>query len=206
MSTKQDIPAGYRQDAKGRLIPEAMISDIDKARDALVLELTAAAQALNKQMAATKQRVFGDVHAFVAMSAERFDTKLGGKKGNITLYSFDGQFKVIVATAENMVFDERLQAARALIDECISEWSADSRPEIQVLINAAFETDKAGNLNTGRILALRRYSIDDERWKRAMTAISESVQVIGSKQYCRFYQRRGDTDQYDPIPLDIAVV
>lgn len=39
-----------------------------------------------------------------------------------------------------------------------------------------------------------------------MKAISESVQVIGSKQYVRVYERVGQTDQYQPIPLDIAAV
>jgi hypothetical protein len=39
-----------------------------------------------------------------------------------------------------------------------------------------------------------------------MTAIGESVQVTGSKQYVRVYERIGQTDQYQPIPLDIAAI
>jgi hypothetical protein len=99
-----------------------------------------------------------------------------------------------------------LQAAKTLIDECIKAWSEGSSPEIQVLVQSAFETDKEGNLNHGRILSLRRYAIKDERWQRAMLAIGESIQVVGSKQYVRFYQRRDDTDQYDAIGLDFASV
>ena len=34
--TQQTIPAGYRQDAKGCLIPESLIKPIDLARDQLV--------------------------------------------------------------------------------------------------------------------------------------------------------------------------
>lgn len=200
------IPAGYRKDAQGRLIPESMIKAIDMARDALVQELITDALALHKQIGTFKDKVFGDVAAFVTLSAEQYDIKLGGKKGNVTLYSFDGRYKVQVATADNIVFDERMQAAKALIDGCIDEWSQGSRPEIKVLVQDAFQTDKEGNFNTGRILALRRLEIDDERWKRAMTAIGESVQVVGSKQYVRFYERVGDTDQYAAISLDIAAV
>lgn len=200
------IPAGYRQDAQGRLIPEAMIKPIDMARDTLVQELIVNAQSLSKQIGDFKVKVFGDVAAFVQLSAEQYDTKLGGKKGNVTLYSFDGRYKVQVATAENIVFDERLQAAKSLIDECIAEWSQGSTPEIRVLVQEAFQTDKEGNLNTGRILGLRRLEIVDERWQRAMKAIGESVQVVGSKQYIRFYERVGDTEQYAPISLDIAAV
>ena len=45
-----------------------------------------------------------------------------------------------------------------------------------------------------------------ERWKAAMTAIGESVQVIGTKQYVRIYERVGDTGRYVPIPLDMVAV
>ncbi|MCY1558712.1 hypothetical protein D9M68_956700 [compost metagenome] len=56
------------------------------------------------------------------------------------------------------------------------------------------------------MLALRRLQIGDERWQRAMQAIGEACQVVGSKSYIRVYERVGDTDQYKPISLDIAAV
>jgi hypothetical protein len=198
------IPQGWMKDAQGRFIPPSLITSIDKARDALVVELAAKAKDVSKTLGEFKARAFGDVAAFVQLSAEQYETKVGGKKGNVTLYSFDGRYKVQVATADNIVFDERLQAAKALIDECIEDWSKGSSPEIQVLVQGAFQADKEGNLNTGRILALRRFDIQDARWKRAMTAIGESVQVVGSKTYVRVYERVGDTDQYVAITLDIA--
>ncbi|MBJ2645055.1 DUF3164 family protein, partial [Salmonella enterica subsp. enterica serovar Typhimurium] len=68
----------------------------------------------------------------------------------------------------------------------------------------AFDTDKEGNINTGRVLALRRLEIDDDRWQQAMQAIGEAVQVVGSRSYIRVYERVGDSDEYRPIALDIA--
>lgn len=56
------------------------------------------------------------------------------------------------------------------------------------------------------MLSLRRLEIEDERWQRAMTAIGEAVQVVGSKSYIRVYERIGESDQYAPIPLDIASI
>lgn len=203
---KNEIPEGYRADAKGCLVPESMIKPIDRARDGLVLELAKLAKVVNAELIAFKARVFADINAFVELSAEQYDVKLGGKKGNLTLYSFDGAFKVQVAIAEHMVFDERLQAAKHLIDECIIDWSRGSRDEIKVLVQAAFQTDKEGKINTGRVLALRRLDIRDEKWQKAMQAIGESLQVVGSKEYVRFYERIGDSDQYQPISLDVAAV
>ena len=75
-----------------------------------------------------------------------------------------------------------------------------------MLITEAFNADKEGKINTGRVLALRRLDIKDERWQSAMTAIGESLQVVGSKEYVRFYQRLDGTDQYTPISLDVAGV
>lgn len=106
--------------------------------------------------------------------------------------------------ADNIAFDERLQAAKALIDECLHEWTEGARAEVITLINDAFRVDQAGNIRTGSVLALRRLQIDDERWQRAMQAIGEAVQVVSTKAYVRIQERVGDTDQYRSIPLDIA--
>lgn len=206
MQVKNTIPEGYRADAKGHLIPETIIKPIDLTRDELVLELTRQAKEVNNTLSQFKAKVFADISAFVDLSAEQYGVKWGGKKGNVTLFSFDGALKVQVAIAERMVFDERLQAAKQLIDECIIDWSQGSRDEIKVLVQAAFQTDKEGRINTGRVLALRRLDIRDEKWMRAMQAIGESLQVVGSKSYVRFYEQLGDSDQYHPIPLDVAGV
>ncbi len=210
MSTKQytvqKAPEGYWADAKGVLTPVDIIKPIDKERDALVGELVELAINLHSALAEFKLKSFADIQAFVDLSGEQYGVKRGGKKGNVTLYSYDGQYKVQRGMQENIVFDERLQAAKSLIDECLSDWTEGARPEIHAIISQAFSVDKEGNINTARVLALRRLEIADERWNKAMDAISESTQVVGSKAYIRVYERIGDSDEYKPISLDIASV
>lgn len=196
----------YWQDAKGNLTPEELVKEIDKERDALVQEWVEKAKALNTEISQFKGGIFGDIQAFVELSAEKYGAKLGGNKGNVTLYSYDGKYKIQRAINDHLQFDERIQAAKALIDECLNEWSEGSRPELKALIERAFDVDKEGNLNTSRILGLRRVDIQDPRWLNAMQAISESVQVVNSKAYVRVYERIGDSDQYQPISLDVAGV
>ena len=200
------IPAGYWRDGEGRLIPENMVKPIDKARDDLVRELVGKAKAASTILADFKTKAFGDIGAFVEMSGEQYGVKLGGVKGNVTLLSFDGRFKIVRQIQEHLVFDERLQAAKQLIDECIQTWTEGSRDEIKALINDAFQVNKEGKINTARVLGLKRLNISDEKWLRAMQAIADSVQVAGSKPYIRIYERIGDTDQYQPISLDVAGV
>ncbi|MFZ6644446.1 DUF3164 family protein [Undibacterium sp. TJN25] len=193
------------QNAHGHLVPTELVKPIDQTRDSLVQELVLGAKTLRDELGQFKDQVFKDVAAFVVLSAEQYDVAIGGKKGNITLHSFDGRYKVQLAIQENITFDERLQAAKALIDECIAEWSVGSDPKIQVLVQDAFKADKEGKINTGRVLGLRRLEIKDDKWMRAMTAIGESLQVVGSKQYIRFYERIGE-DKYAPISLDVAAI
>lgn len=195
----------YWQDAKGSLIAEELIKDIDKERDELVEGFAAQALTLQGEMRAFKNRVFDDVAAFVALSAEKYNVQIGGRKGNITLHSFDGKYKIQVAVADHIRFDERIHAAKAQIDECLHEWSSDARPELRSLIDNAFQVDKEGNLSTARILSLRRVDIQDDRWTQAMQAIADSVQVVGSKDYIRFYER-DEKGKYQPISLDMAGV
>ena len=157
-------------------------------------------------MSTFKSTAFEDIQAFIDLSAEKYGAKIGGRKGNVTLNSYDGKYRVLRASQDNIVFDERIQAAKALIDECLRDWTDGARQEIRAIIDRAFEVDKQGNLNTGRILTLRRVEIKDPRWLKAMQAISDSTQVISSKSYIRVYERKGDTDEYIQLPLDIAGV
>lgn len=202
----QNTPDGYRKDAKGRLIPLESIKQIDLERDSLVMEIVAKALDVNKMLAQFKATVFADIQAFIELSGERYGAKVGGAKGNVSLTTFDGRYMIKRAVSDTLTFDEGLQAAKALIDECVHEWTEGARSEIRALINDAFNVDKEGKISTGRILSLRRLEIQDEKWQRAMNALSESVRVQCSKSYIRVYERIGDTDQYQPIPLDMAGV
>ncbi len=202
---ENNVPEGYRRNALGHLVPESMIPDIDKTRDELVIDLVKKARAACQALAAFRHEAMRDTEAFIKLSGEQYGIKLGGNKGNVTLHSFDGNCKVQIAISENIQFDERLHAAKGLIDECINEWAQGSRDEIKVLVQDAFQTDKEGKISTGRVLGLRRLNIQDEKWQRAMKAIGESVQVVGSKEYIRFYERVGN-DRYEPISLDIASI
>ena len=199
------IPEGYMRDAQDRLVPVGLVKDVDKTRDQLVREIADKALALQAAMKAFRDDAMGDMAAFVQLSAEQYGAKLGGNKGNLTLTSYDGRFKVQRQVSETLVFDERLQAAKSLVDECITEWTEGSRDEIRALINDAFQVDQEGRINTGRVLSLRRLKINDERWCRAMKAVSDSLQVAGSKAYVRVYERRED-GKYEAIPLDMAAL
>lgn len=195
----------YMPDATGSLVPVAQIRPIDLARHELVIEKAAKAKVLQQHLRALKYEMLADIDAFVELSAERYDVKLGGKKGNVTLASFDGAYQVQRQISEHLVFDEGLQAAKALIDECLRGWTAGSPTELRAIIDQAFQVDKEGRINTARILGLRRLDIKDERWQKAMTAIGDSLRVTGTRPYVRVYER-DEAGKYNAVVLDMAAL
>lgn len=197
------IPKGYMRDERGALVPITAIKEIDILRDSLVRDLVGCAKEHSLALAEFKRTAFDDISAFAQLSAEQYQAKIGGGEGNITLFSFDRRYKIQRAVAKTLSFGEQLQAAKALIDECIHDWSADSRDEIKVLINDAFQVDQTGKVNTDRILGLRRLKIADPRWLNAMQAITDALTVVGSKSYIRVYER-DEQGEYLPISLDVA--
>jgi hypothetical protein len=205
MNAQTQIPEGYRADSKGRLVPVSSIKPIDLVRDEVVVRLCEGAKAEQQRLRDFKALSFADISAFVDLSFEKFDVQIGGNKGNITLFSFDGKYKIVRQIQDTIRFDERLQAAKVLIDECIQSWAADSNDHLKVLILDAFQVDKEGKISTGRVLGLRRHDINDPKWLEAMDAIAESINVVDSKRYIRFYER-DDEGTYQAISLDFATL
>lgn len=198
-------PDQYMINEKGYLIPLDKVKPLDKLRDENVREMIRIGQALHAEMRLAKARIFQIFNDFIDLSAQEYGVELGGKKGNTTLYSFDGSLKVQIAVSDNIRFDERLQIAKQLIDECIHDWSEGSNHNIRALINQAFQVDKEGRISTSRVLGLRRLDIHDDKWLRAMQAIGDSIQITDSKEYIRLYQRDAD-GKYQQIALDFSNV
>lgn len=200
------VPEGYMEDMKGHLVPLDQVAALDLMRDALVKELVADAKATQKVLAEFKCKAMADTQAFVQLSGEQYGVKIGGKKGNVSLLSYDGKYRIDRAMCDYIVFDERLQVAKELIDECIQEWTDGSRSEVKALVDHAFKANSDGKVSTDKVLGLRRLKIDHPTWKKAMDAITDSMNVAETKPYFRAYERDEETDTYKPIPLALAAL
>jgi len=188
----------------GALVPIDVIKAEHLLEDELVKKLTARAKVLNAMLAEFADETLAEVAALRDLISEQYGVKKGGAKGNVTLTSYDGKLQVQVAVGESISFGPELAAAKELIDGCVLRWSEGSNANTQALIQHAFQTNKAGKIDTGRVLGLRQLDISDPEWKQAMEAISNAVRVTGSKTYTRFYDRDPIKDTLTPISLNIA--
>lgn len=202
----EGIPHGYLRNSLGHLVPKELIKEIDITRDELVREIIARAEKTKKDMEDFKVSALADLTAFVELSSEKYGIKIGGTKGNITFTTFDGDLKIQISVSSHLVFDERLQIAKELIDKCIHRWTAGSGAEIRALVEHAFQTDKEGEISVGRVLGLTKLKIDDPDWQQAMMALNDSMQVAGSNTYMRMYKRNVKGGKYEPITMDIAAI
>ncbi|WP_050926377.1 DUF3164 family protein [Vibrio harveyi] len=199
----QNQTQDFRINTQGHLVPLSQIKEIDLLRDEVVMGIVSAAKETQAAMAAFKASSMAKVSDFVDLSAQEFDVKYGGAKGNVQLLSFDGKYKVIRSVGEHRIFDERIQAAKAKIDECITRWSEGSSDQIKALVELAFRVNKQGHIDVNQVLSLRQLNIDDPDWLEAMDAIAESIRVVGKTPYLRVYERQED-GRYKQIALDIA--
>ena len=196
----------HMQNSQGHLVPVDRVDQVDKLRDETVREIVSRAKELSGCLRDERTKMLDSVAALVAIAGDQYGAKIGGEKGNVTLISFDGRYKLVRSMQDKLTFGEQLMAAKALIDECVHEWALNADDNIKVLVNHAFQTDKEGKINTGRVLGLRRLEIRDAKWQSAMQAIADSIQIASTKPYVRFYKRNDTTGEYESISLDVAAV
>ncbi len=196
--------AWYLTDAKGSLVPIGMVKSQDLLMDELVRSKVGKANELSAELATFKEHAFEAVGDFQALLAQEYDTKIGGKRGNITLTSFDGCMRLQVAVADLIQLGPELQVAKDLIDQCLREWSADSGEEIRALVDRVFAVDKEGQISHAGLFMLLRVNITDERWLRGMKAIRDSMRIVGSREYVRFYIRPTPKATWRAVAMDLA--
>ena len=196
----------YMEDAKGSLTPVELIKPADKLQDETVRKIIGFASDLSDRIARFRGHSFTDLGELEALLAQEYELTKGGAKGNKTFMSFDGLMKVQVQVSDFVEFGPELQIAKALIDECLNEWSSEARPEIRAIVTRAFNTDREGQINKSELFMLMRLDIEDERWLKAVKAIRDAMRVVCSKQYVRFYQRTKQTDKWQAITIDLAKV
>jgi len=194
----------YMTDATGRLVPLSLVRPADKLLDETVRKIIGYACLLSAEVARFKGHCFDDIASLQALLDQEYQTRVGGAKGNVTLTSFDGCQKVTLKMADLLELGPELRSAKALVDECLMEWSSGASDELQAIVNRAFQVDKEGKISLTEIYMLLRNDIKDERWLRAMQAVRDAMRVIGSKAYLNFHRRDTPDSEWQPITVNLA--
>ena len=204
--TVQPPPAGYWLDARGNLIAERNVSMVERDVNDVVLLVHGYGEALSEQMARFREHTLSDVMALCVRIVDEYGGKIGGRKGNITLVSFDGTKRVVLAQAERIAVGPQIIAAQAIIEECIETWSERGNRNLRALVDGAFKSDATGKVSVTQLIRLKNVHIDDARWRSVQAAISDALTPAGKAEYIRLYRRDRAADPWQQVPLNLATV
>lgn len=199
------IPEGWVRNAVGSLVHETEIREQDKLRDRVVTDIATQATSLSAALKALKTKALDDIADLISIAGEKYDMKLGGPKGNVSLTSFDGRYRVQRVCADRITYTEEMEVAKAKVFECIRSWSDESNKHLVTIATNAFRLNRQGEISVSRVAEMMRYEIDDAEWKKAMEAVKDSLTVSGKAVYVRV-QERLDDGTYQTIILNIAGV
>ena len=200
------VPPGYWRNSRGDLVHEANVRPLDTDMDETVRRIHEYGCALSAQMFRFREHTMLDILEFAERVVESYGSKIGGRRGNITLTTFDGCRKVVLAQADRISVGAETLNKQALIDECLDEWTARAPKNLRALVEQAFAPGPDGTLSASRLLSLRRIVIDDERWRSAGEAISDALRPVGRAEYIRLYRRGNPRRAWTPVPLALSSV
>jgi hypothetical protein len=130
--------------------------------------------------------------------------KAGGEKDGLTISNFSITRKVKRSRSPYVVFDERLQQAVQLINECMDSWTSDVQTPAKTIIQQVMKPDANGRLSFKGLKSLKHLKIKDEKWKKAMELVSAAERDAASKLYYGVYERTDPEKKEEMISLDFA--
>lgn len=199
------IPAGYREDAQGRLVPESTIPDHLLLRDGLVHELVQACREASAELATVKAQLLDRVAEHIALVAQDYGADISGRSGDVRLDSYDGRLRVERTSAQRTVVGEQIHAAEELVRQYLTAATAGASDGLRAIVDRSFRRNpKTGELNVARLMDFVAIEIDDDRWREAQRAIRAALQSAGSVTYFRAYQRESPEAPWKQIPLDFS--
>lgn len=205
-NTTPEIPEGYVMNARGQLVRESVMSEVDRLTDTLVFFACNAAIAEQNRLRLLRESTTKDADALADLVLAEHGLKMGGHKGNRTLRTFNGQYKIEFVKQEYEVADDMdIAAAQTLIREFIDEGTQSMSADHRTVLDWAFKRNSDGRWDIRRLKDVTRLPIKHPKFGQAADIIIGAIRVGGVREYVRFYQRvQGSLDKYEPIHLDMA--
>jgi hypothetical protein len=202
---RKSAPNGCILDDSGNFIKLINVKETELSKDGLVTDLVRDCAVIADELQALKHSLKTKIANYVDSMFKEYDKKLGGKKGNITLFSYDKKLKVERSLQDRETTNENIIFAKALVDDCLKKWSKGANRNLQVVVQRYFKTDGKGSYNVQLLKSLIKHPMPnaDADWEKAMLELGKSIEFDSTATYYRAYYRAED-GTYNNIPLDIA--
>lgn len=209
LQINQQKPAnGSWTDEAGSEIPYNRVKPSERLNERKLASIARKAIDLNERLTAFKDDVFAEVDEMFRVFIGENGGKLPGKgKGGITLFNFDRSIKAELKVSEAIKFDDNfITLAKEKLDDLLKDGLSGAAEFVKPLVMDAFKTS-GGNLDTKRVLGLRRYAdrVSDPRYAEAMTFIDKAIRKPESKEYFRVWVKN-NKGEYVDIQLNFSAI
>jgi hypothetical protein len=196
---------GFINDEHGNQIRVANIKEHDLIRDRIVRDMSQKAALVADEIQALKTKLAEQFENHVQQMAKLYQVKLGGKKGNVQLMSYDKRLKIERSRQDRLTTNDHMVVATQLVDQCLGDWSKGSNKNLQAFVRKYFRTDAQGKYNIADLQRVRKLKLTtpDPLWDKAMLALDNAIEFDFTTTYFRAFYR-DDSGRYLQIPLDIA--
>jgi hypothetical protein len=196
---------GFMFDDQGNMIRVDKIKEHDLLRDQLVRDMARDSAVLSDEIQSVKSKFAAKFEQHIANMAQLYQVKLGGKKGNVQLLSFDKKLKIERSKQDRLTTNDHMLVCTQLVDQCLQSWSKGSNRNLQAFVRKYFRVDAKGNYNIADLQRVRKLKLEtpDELWNKAMEALDNALEHDFTATYFRAFYRE-DNGTYVQIPLDIA--
>lgn len=178
----------YWIDHLDRKVHVSMIDPVDKKQDTVVERTFKKVETLHNKMIAVKQQLMTALDDYLEWERKQAEMERP-ESGAFTMNNYDQTKKVQVKIPRVINFDNRFQMAETLINEYLNELLEGSAAQVRAIVSEAFQRDKEGKLSAPAVIRLKRINIKDDRWKRAMNLIDESMKIEYAKRYVVLMRR-----------------
>lgn len=207
MYNNQKSSDKFWTDESGIQIPYARVTKVERLHERSSYKIVKAALDTSKRLSDLKTLI-------MTLSQEAFDAFMESKginketKGNYTWFNFDRSIKIEINVNEPIVFDPiTIDAAKHKLDEFL-EANIESKNEfVKQMIIDAFETSRAGQLDTKQVLKLTRHEskVKNPKFTEAINLIKDAIRHPQSKKYSRVFMKNKEGG-YDNIELNLSSI
>lgn len=184
-------------------------SMLDKAlvdREVAVRKAFAKLQKLEEVIGKTYAEVQDILGGYLSGVAGRYGEDW---QGSANLKTMDESQVIEIKVNKRLAYDERLNFAGEKLNRWIEsklakitdESARTSFMQVSEIAKRALKTDSNGNVDSQKMIELKKFNFSDPEWKEAIAIINESQHVVGTKTYFKA-RIRTDESQYRALKLN----
>ena len=175
-------------DTAGREVPAKYVPKFAKAKDAAARKILdawrkeeARLKALWKETVAAVEKIHAQ-----ARKEEKLEPAAVSDKGYFSFRTFDGRVTVRLDRAREVVFNEKLDLAKELIDEAVEEIAGETAGDLRPLVESAFKPRGTNRtLDRQRLSDICKMNVRNAKWQKAVELIKAAAEESQRMDYLR---------------------